>query len=207
MSDLRQLPLLDCEPAVSPVTAISGLSYIPDFITPELEEALVEYIDQQPWDTTWKRRVQQYGSRYGTLRPSQASIPMWLQPLCEQLANNGLFTEIPDQVIVNEYLPGQGIAQHRGQLAAKVASLSLEAPIVMGFFGPDGEKLSHVLERRSLLILSGDAHNQWKHAIAPRKTDKHQGMIIERRRRISCTFRTMIALNGDIPPDNSRYRA
>lgn len=204
MSDFRQWSLIDFEPEASPLTVIKGLSYQPDFITPELEEALIDYIGQQSWDTTWKRRIQQYGSRYGTLRPSQAPIPAWFRPLCEQLADKGLFDAIPDQVIINEYLPGQGIAPHRDQLATKVASLSLEAPVVMDFIGLQGEKLSHLLEPRSLLILSDDAHYQWKHGIAPRKTDTYHGMVIERKRRISCTFRTMLpAGEGSAKPPSA----
>lgn len=192
MSDFRQFSLIDFKPEASPLTAIDGFSYQPDFITLEVEEMLIQYIDQQPWDTSWKRRVQQYGSSYGKYRPSQSPIPDWLMPLCERLTEEKQFLEIPSQVIVNEYEPGQGIAPHRDQLAIRVASLSLGAPIVMDFFGPDGEKLSYLLERRSLLVLSGDAHNRWMHGIAPRKTDKYQGMILERSRRISCTFRNML---------------
>jgi hypothetical protein len=46
------------------VDQISGLTYIPDFITPIQETKLLNIIDQQPWLTDLKRRVQHYGYKY-----------------------------------------------------------------------------------------------------------------------------------------------
>jgi alkylated DNA repair dioxygenase AlkB len=57
-----------------------------------------------------------------------------------------------------------------------------------------GEKQSHLLEPKSLLVLSGDARYHWQHAIPARKTDKWRGQTIPRARRISLTFRTVLAL-------------
>ena len=56
-----------------------------------------------------------------------------------------------------------------------------------------GEKIVQRLEPRSLLIFSGEARYQWKHGIAARKSDKYDGQIIQRGRRISLTFRNVIA--------------
>lgn len=58
--------------------------------------------------------------------------------------------------------------------------------------GATGEKQSHLLEPRSLLVLSGDARYHWQHAIPARKSDKWHGQAIPRNRRISLTFRTVI---------------
>ena len=66
----------------------------------------------------------------------------------------------------------------------------------MDFIGPDKQKLSHLLERRSLFVLSGSARYDWKHGIAGRKVDKHQGSYLTRRRRISCTFRNALPPGG-----------
>ncbi|WP_231289239.1 hypothetical protein [Rickettsia bellii] len=35
-----------------------------------------------------------------------------MQTLCDSLHKQNIFHEIPDQVIINEYMPGQGIAPH-----------------------------------------------------------------------------------------------
>jgi alkylated DNA repair dioxygenase AlkB len=97
-------------------------------------------------------------------------------------------------VIVNEYEPGQGIAAHVDCVPCfgeTITSLSLASPCVMDFMGKEGEKAPQFLEPRSLVVLSGPARYQWRHSIAPRKTDKYQGDIIPRRRRLSLTFRNV----------------
>jgi alkylated DNA repair dioxygenase AlkB len=149
----------------SPV--ISGLRHLPDFINAKTEAALIATIDQQPWLNDLKRRVQHYGWRYDykargigqDLRIG--AIPDWLAGLCERLSAEGIFSHTPDQVIINEYQPGQGISAHVDCVPCfgdTIASLSLSSACVMDFTHANtGEKQSHLLEPRSLLVLSGDA--------------------------------------------------
>jgi alkylated DNA repair protein alkB family protein 8 len=54
------------------------------------------------------------------------------------------------------------------------------------------------LPNRSLLILSGDARYKWLHGIRPRKSDKVNGLLIPRQRRVSFTFRHVL-IPGSIP--------
>lgn len=196
-----QMSLLE-ENLDSSIIHISNLTYIPNFITPTEELALLNTIDQQPWITDLKRRVQHYGWKYDyTARRVDelmrlGALPDWLMDYCQRLYDGGHFPKIPDQVIINEYQPGQGIAPHVDCIPCfeeTIASISLGSPCVMEFTNPaTSEKVAHLLEPRSLIILSGDARYQWKHGIAARKTDKYQGQIIQRGRRISLTFRNVI---------------
>ena len=184
---------------VASIPEIDGLTYIPDFIASTTESALIKIIDAQPWITELKRRVQHYGWRYDYKARSVTNdlrigvLPDWLQSYAMRLQQAGLFADTPDQVIINEYLPGQGISAHIDCVpcfADTIASLSLESPCVMDFtHSKTGEKSSLLLEPRSLLVLSGDARYVWQHAIAIRKTDRYNGQIIQRTRRISLTFR------------------
>ena len=179
--------------------AISGLTYIADFIDARTESELIQTIDTQPWITEMKRRVQHYGWRYDYKARSVTSdlrigaLPAWLQHYAARLQQVGMFTEIPDQVIINEYQPGQGISAHIDCVpcfAETVASLSLGSSCVMDFTHSEtGEKSLLLLEPRSLLVLTGDARYVWQHAIAQRKTDRYNGQIIQRTRRVSLTFR------------------
>ena len=157
------------------------------------EGFLIKYADSNPWDTTWKRRIQQYGYSYGTSRrESLGRMPKWLSWLCNRLRDERIFKETPNQVIINEYMPGQGIAPHVDYLSNyghTVASLSLGSPVVMDFISEKKKKISHLLEPRSLLVLSGSARFNWKHGIAPRRMDHFLGAVITRGRRVSCTFR------------------
>lgn len=181
---------------------IEGLTYIPDFITPAEETALFDTIDQHPWLTDLKRRVQHYGWKYDyTARRVDesmrlGSLPDWLRDYCKRLCNEGYFPKLPDQVIINEYQPGQGIAPHIDCVPCfeeMIASLSIASPCMMDFTkAATGEKINHLLEPRSLLIFSGEARYQWRHGIAARKTDKYEGQVVQRDRRISLTFRNVI---------------
>ncbi|MBL0318452.1 MAG: alpha-ketoglutarate-dependent dioxygenase AlkB [Alphaproteobacteria bacterium] len=187
-----------------PITSelIPGLLYLPEFITPLQEQDLLARIDQHPWDTSLKRRVQHYGYRYDytTRNVSPDSwlgpLPDWLFSFSQHLHQQSLFQSPPDQIIINEYLPGQGISAHIDCIpcfSATIASLSLGSACVMEFFNPSIKKrIPVLLEPRSLLIVSGDARYQWLHSIPARKTDLYEGISFTRNRRISLTFRNMI---------------
>lgn len=98
----------------------------------------------------------------------------------------------PDQMTLNEYLPGRGIAPHVDTHSAfedGLCSLSLGAPIVMQFRHSDGRSKQLDLPRRSLLVLTGAARYDWEHHIAARRTDIVDGVVRKRERRVSFTFR------------------
>ncbi len=185
-----------------PEINISGLTYIPDFISAHEQDLLLSQIDQQLWLTDLKRRVQHYGYKYDYKARTVGNdaylgpLPDWLSEISTKLHNDGIFPSIPDQVIVNEYLPGQGISAHIDCVpcfADTIASLSLGSPCVMEFSNPKtGGKKSIVLEDRSLILLFGPARYEWQHAIPARKSDIINGIKTERARRVSLTFRNII---------------
>jgi alkylated DNA repair dioxygenase AlkB len=182
-------------------TAIPGLTSIPNYITPDEETCLLKQIDQQSWSSDLQRRVQHYGYRYDykarmiTPDMQAAPLPPWLQELARRLQQDGSTPTLPDQVIVNEYLPGQGIADHIDCVPCfgdGILSLSLESGCEMRFT----EQTTRVqvplwLAPRSLLLLQGAARYQWQHGIPARKSDLHNGQRVQRGRRVSLTFRTV----------------
>jgi alkylated DNA repair dioxygenase AlkB len=181
---------------------IPGLTLHPDFISRAEEGDFLGVIDAQPWRADFQRRVQHYGYRYD-YKARQVTpdlylgpLPPWFQGLAERLTHSGFFPDLPDQVIVNEYLPGQGIAPHMDCVPCfgdVIASLSLGSDVVMDFGRSDGsEKISHRLPARSLLIMTGAARYHWQHSIAKRKTDVVDGQKIIRQRRVSLTFRCVV---------------
>jgi alkylated DNA repair dioxygenase AlkB len=185
-----------------PEINISGLTYISDFISAQEQDFLLAQIDQQPWLTDLKRRVQHYGYKYDYKARTVdhnaylGSLPGWLSSVSNKLHNDGIFPSVPDQVIVNEYLPGQGISAHIDCVpcfADTISSLSLASSCVMEFSNPKtGEKKSITLEDRSLIVLSGPARYEWQHAIPARKSDIINGIKTERGRRVSLTFRNIV---------------
>ena len=174
------------------VPNIPGLSYLQNYVSQSQEATLVRLIDALPWDTSWQRRRQLFGMAYGSDDAAVQPIPPWGQELAEKMHREGWTDRQFDQMLVNEYLPGQGIAMHRDYepFDRTVVSLSLLAPAVMDFRNSTvlvGHSL--LLEPRSLLVLSDEARYQWQHGIARRKNDRWQGVVIPRRRRLSVTFR------------------
>src|SRR5688572_16734708 len=115
--------------------AIEGLVYIPDYVTLADEERLIAAVDAQPWDTSWERRRQLYGADYGNKRGPGRRLPEWAEALVERMWHDGFSDRPFDQLLVNEYLPGQGIALHRDYepFDRSVVSLSLLAGCVMDF--------------------------------------------------------------------------
>lgn len=173
---------------------INGLIYLPNYISQPHHDWFVNQIDEQQWDTTLKRCVQHYGYRYDykarkvTQEMYLGNLPNWLNRIAQQLHYDGLIEEIPDQVIINEYEPRQGIAAHidcEPCFGHRIFSLSLGGQAVMQFSHPERDIVELPLESRSLLMMFGEARYNWKHGIPARKSDHG----LARKRRISLTFR------------------
>jgi len=180
---------------------IPGLQYCSSYIDTLEQSHLLAIIDQQPWLTDMKRRVLHYGYKYDyksrMITPDfhLGPLPEWLMPLAQHLHHEGLFSDVPDQAIINEYQPGQGISAHIDCVPCfgnEVASLSLGSSCVMELIHSSYGKQSKVLERGSLIVLSGPARYEWQHCIPARKTDVIAGEKILRGRRVSITFRKVL---------------
>lgn len=190
----------------------TGLIYVPDYLSQQEHDCLAVFVDRQPWLADLKRRVQHYGYRYDykarsiNLRMYLGELPDWGQKLAQRLFKDGWMIKQPDQLIVNEYHPGQGISSHIDCVPCfgpVVACLSLGSNCMMDFMNPQtNEVISLLLEPRSLLIMSDESRYEWKHAIKARKNDTYKGKKIVRERRISLTFRTVI-LNSSTTNANS----
>jgi alkylated DNA repair dioxygenase AlkB len=190
------------EEICSTAIAIDGFVQIRSYITKIQEEQLIDSIDKQLWLHDLKRRVQHYGYKYDykarIITPDLkiGPLPDWVDAVGTKLFTDGFITQKPDQVIVNEYLPGQGISPHidcTPCFSGQIASLSLMGACVMDFSHlKTKQKISFLLQPQDLLILSGSARYEWQHGIAARKTDKYNGQMMNRKRRVSLTFRKVM---------------
>jgi alkylated DNA repair dioxygenase AlkB len=188
------------EPSSTRSALPEGARFISDFISGPEESRLITLIDSAPWLDDLKRRVQHYGYRYDykkrqlTADDFLGPLPHWATVLGERLVSNGIFHAVPDQVIVNEYEPGQGIASHVDRetcFGEVVASLSLGGIAVMEL--SLGTTVIPVeLVPRSLLSLQGPARHRWRHGIPARRRDLIGGHLQDRSRRVSLTFRTVL---------------
>ena len=190
----------DIEQPVAPLKNFMGipdLVYDESFLNPLEQSSLLHDIDAQPWRDDLKRRVQHYGYRYDyKARKVDASmflgvLPEFLALVTARLVSSGLMPVVPDQVIVNEYQPGQGISPHvdcEPCFGGTIATISLGSVYTMDFADTESDDTKSIrLELGSCLVFSKEARYRWKHGIKARMSDDG----IPRKRRVSMTFRTV----------------
>ena len=107
---------------------INSQYYIPEFISEDEERSLIRNIEQAPktkWTVLSKRSLQNWGGLPGGKNGKdcvmlEEPIPQWLNSWCTQFherlfvedgENNlvPLFSKPPNHVLINKYIPGQGI--------------------------------------------------------------------------------------------------
>lgn len=189
-----------------PIEEIPGLRLVSGFLSPIEEMALLAAIDREEgtWSNTLQRRVQHYGYQYDyksrALGRRAAFFPSWLTEQARRLQKAGFIAGMPDQAIVNEYLPGQGIASHvdcEPCFGPDIASVSLGSGCEMVMRHPaSGRTMSLYLERGCALGLSGPARYEWTHGIPARLSDPTPDGKVLRGRRVSVTFRTVIGASS-----------
>lgn len=199
-----QLSLMDAEAATAPM----GLEYHPDFLVASEEDGLLAHIDGSEWLTDLSRRVMHFGYKYDytSRRLDETArigpLPEWLAQLSKMVheaaseeAKQLLDPHQPfEQAIINEYLPGQGIAPHidRDCFGPIVATVSLGSAVNMDFCcDSTGDEYVQRLVPCSLVLLHGDARFKWRHGIAKRHSDTWNDQRTKRQRRVSITFRTI----------------
>jgi alkylated DNA repair dioxygenase AlkB/RimJ/RimL family protein N-acetyltransferase/SAM-dependent methyltransferase len=165
---------------------VKGLNLIDNFITESQEAILLEKINASSWNTELSRRTQHYGFNYpykgAKILTVAEPIPDWIISANPKGSYN--------QVIINEYIPGQGISAHIDNpnlFGPVVESLSLGSDIIMNF-EKGAYKHDALLHRRSMARLTGDSRYEWKHGIASRKSDNG----VKRGTRVSITYRTVV---------------
>ncbi|KAL7412169.1 hypothetical protein BDY24DRAFT_416355 [Mrakia frigida] len=173
----------------------SDLAYIPDFVSEAESDYIVKKIAESPLPK-WKnvptgRRLQYWGgtlTKTNTLIPE--ALPAWVTQfpdLIDRIKDLGVYSDSkigqPNQVLINEYRPGEGIDPHSDGPAyyPTTCSLSLLWPTllflhppppptvalnsIMDLTPPDLPPIVLLLEPRSLLVLQGEKYTDWKHEI------------------------------------------
>lgn len=189
--------------------------YRSEFLGGDEEAAVVREIERSGWIEELQRRVQHYGWRYDyrerAVRDSMrlGSLPGWAKSIAERLVRDGLLPEMPDQLIVNEYLGNQGISAHtdHDRFGEEIAMISLLESWEMVFRRPEDRTRKHpvLLERRSAAVMAGEARYAWTHEIPKRKSEPAERGSSRRARRprgrrLSLTFRRVLPNREDDHP-------
>src|SRR5216683_4505589 len=160
---------------------IEGMTYVSDFLSSSEQGVVLREIDLQPWQNDLKRQVQHYGYRYDykarRVDPSMylGPLPPFAMPVASKLIERSLVPRLPDQLIVNEYLPGQGITAHvdcEPCFGETIAMVSLGWAYEMEFIHSQTRDVRPILlAPGSVLVISGEARYRWLHQIRARRTD------------------------------------
>eukprot|EP00887_Chlorella_sp_A99_P002138 scaffold21.g2138.t1 len=179
---------------------VPGLLLARDFVGEAEEAALLAAADAAPWEPLAHRRVQHYGAAFDyecrRLGGARAPIPAGMRAVAARV--EALPGALPfDQLTVNEYPCGVGIAPHadcHSAFGGAVALVSLASPAALLLRRENLEPRALLLPRRSALLLSGEARFAWEHYIPNRKCDPLvTGEVVPRApRRVSLTFRQQL---------------
>ncbi|CAN4123848.1 unnamed protein product [Withania somnifera] len=121
------------------VGSVPTVFYIPDFITESEHDQLLNTIYDTPiskWISLKNRRLQNWGGVVHEKGLIAQDLPPWLTRITERInEKSGLFPSSINHVLINEYLPNQGIMPHQDGPAyyPVVAILSLGSPAVIDF--------------------------------------------------------------------------
>lgn len=186
---------------------IPGLYYVPNYLTKkEIKKIKLSLDKSNNWikivpSSSISRRVIHRGYSYSYNRSGIKKldpIPDYFKNLVskDRLINaigidifDDMDNDFVEQLIINEYHPGQGIAahiDHTKYFGPYIICLTVGGGTTIEF--TRGNKLKSVyVEEGSLYIMSGDARYKWKHQIQKKKIDKN----IARKTRYSLTYRTI----------------
>ncbi|KAK1934190.1 Alpha-ketoglutarate-dependent dioxygenase alkB 6 [Phytophthora citrophthora] len=168
---------------------IPGVYYIPNWITQEEEDAILERIyavpdDNELWVRLKHRRLQMWG---GEVKDpfDPKPLPEWLKQISQTLVDTGVFSEEkkPNHALINEYGVGDCILPHEDGPAyfpfVSIISTGAECRVTFephralassgNQTDPDSSDIvqhfDFQLERRSLLLFTGEAYTRYLHSI------------------------------------------
>lgn len=199
---------------------IPGLTLYTDFITSSDEQTLLREVDERPWQTLAKRRVQHYGyeflykTRNVDLTQKLGELPSVLEPVINKIS---LVPEIAtaeqsnlpfDQLTVNEYPRGVGLSPHidtHSAFEGSILSLSLSGPCIMEFrkyINRDdsrmGDNVHTSLESSVFQQQSRDEPRRDSEAITGQKSDCLPKQSVEMiRKALFLPRRSLLILSGE----------
>ena len=121
-------------------------------------------------DVQSRNRIIRYGSQLPYVSPIKAKqLPDWVTFVIDRIMENGLLTDRPDHLTINEYLKGQSIDWHIDSKTSGpvITILSIKGQATMGVKDSKGREVQYVLPARSLLQMTEKERWEDKHAIYP----------------------------------------
>ncbi len=166
---------------------IDGLRFIPDVVTPDEEQAIVDQLEpflvanRQKTSFNSRTTVIRWGAHLYQGPKTIGPIPAFLAALGARMPMRE-----PESVTMNLWNPGDSLQPHVDKGGETVCILGLLSTAKLQYVRKGKTALTVTHEPRSILSMCGEARWQWEHAVLPMKA-----------RRISLIFRTLGGPDGD----------
>ncbi|TYZ67927.1 hypothetical protein PybrP1_012467 [[Pythium] brassicae (nom. inval.)] len=189
------------------VGGIAGVYYVPEWLSEDEEQAILERVyavpdDNSVWVKLKHRRLQMWGG--DVKAPFRAEpLPAWLLQIVQALVDAKVFCEAqrPNHALINEYGVGEGILPHEDGPSyfplVAIVSTGAESTVTFephrrwlesasknsdGAAGDENAlssgRRSFRLARRSLLLFTGDAYTKYLHSIDGVEAGKRVSLTI-----------------------------
>ncbi|XP_052867668.1 alpha-ketoglutarate-dependent dioxygenase alkB homolog 6 [Anopheles cruzii] len=170
----------------------STIYYVPNFISREEETQILQAVSNAPkpkWTQLSNRRLINYGGIPHPKGMIAETLPRWLDQFVDRINRLDVFEPgtKANHVLVNEYLPGQGIMPHLdGPLfLPTITTISCGSHTVLEYFEQtEGEPTLAaggplirqcvarlLIEPRSLLVVKHDMYHRYLHGIQEQDHD------------------------------------
>ncbi len=151
-----------------------GFNMIHDFISLEEEVEIMNHIERKIQRKTKERNsIQRFGNAPYKDNILSKQIPNFLDKLCEKLVTQNLVISKPSSVSINQYLKGQSIVPHidnkESGKVITILSLISSAKMIFSF---ENKKIVIDLPARSLMQMSGELRDKWKHSVEPVEAER-----------------------------------
>lgn len=191
---------------LNPHGAPNGLYVIPNWLTPQQEQEIVNFLCTGQWSDhiSTKRPTQHFGYRYtisGYSSSTEKVAKDWgvLRYHADRIEHDFPRIKIA-QCLANMYFRDTTIGAHRDRETPIVFGVSAVGDINMIWTRMDNENIKYeaLIPARSLYIMVDDAALLWKHEVPPRKTvrypDASGNLTITKKKpndycRVSITYR------------------
>lgn len=165
-------------------SSVPGLYLHYNFITQNEENALIRTCNTFDLVETPTNRFIRF----------HKELPEWAEVIINRLIEWNIVKEKPDDIIIHDCMPGQGIhtiLEDEDKFGDIIVIISLGCTVQMEFRNCENKNLRYefMVNKRSALVISGDARYKWRHGVRPRTQDKR----IRRERRLSITLKKDIS--------------
>jgi len=187
------------------IEEVPGLYLIPDLFSDIENDKYMEIMNTLEKQNVCNQihKAFEFGWKFLPISPKTKNdflgeFPFWLlkiwNKVSDSLEQTNFPIKYPDHVLLNKYEPGEGCLPHTDDIKFWdnwVIGVSFGSGSIARFKGKYNKIYDLYLPIGSVYIMMNEARYEFTHEILAQKIDEYYGERIERKQRISLTFRTI----------------